>query len=416
MTTDRRRWIVESSWVLLILAIAAALCFARLEDPRRIASSGDSYWFMRQAQIFAGVSPAEASAEASQQLCRDKNRAARDQGRPPDCVTYDQSGISDRYVQIFSTRPGYPLVASVFVRAFGAWRGMMVATVGLAMLAAVLAYLAVWLATGRRFAGFVASVLLLLLPCGFWLTRMLAEGATAVGYFGVLIGVTLIWKRRTYSGLAIATTALFWLFTARSANGLALVLTLLAASILMLLTGFPYRRGALITGGLAAVALAGWLVLSTVLQLPGLNETIQDFATRHFERPDIPDPYTWLYHKNLQYWPRQWPDILVSPWSIFAFLLTVPILFRKLRQTAWVWVISATNGLVLLVAHPAYGEYDRLMMPLWLTVSCAIGWAATLAVSWRPEPAADATPAGAPEPTSKPAPAPAKDRETADLK
>jgi len=402
MAVFRHRWIVESSWILFVLAIAAALCFARLEDPRRISISGDSYWYMRQAQMFAGVSEVEASAEASRQLCRDVNRSARDRDQKPPCVVYDQSGIADRYVQIFSTRPGYPLVASVFVREFGAWRGMMIATVGLAMLAAALAYLAVWLATGRRFAGFVASILLLLLPCGFWLTRMLAEGAAAVGYFGVLIGVMLIWKRRTYSGLAIATAAFVWLFSARSANGLALVLTLLAASVLMLLTRFPYRRGAVITGAFAAVALIGWVVISSVLHLPGLNETIQDFATRHFRNPDIPDPYAWLYRKNLEYWPRQWPDILVSPWSIFAFLFTVPVLFRKLGQVAWVWVIAATNGLVLLLAHPAYGEYDRLMMPLWLTVSCAFGWAAALTVSWRPEPAS-----AEPEPS----PPPAVDRE-----
>jgi hypothetical protein len=68
--------------------------------------------------------------------------------------------------------------------------------------------------------------------------------------------------------------------------------------------------------------------------------------------------------------------------------------------------------LVLLVAHPAYGQYDRLMMPLWLTVSCAIGWAATLAVTWRPEPVGDATPAPAPPP----APSLVKDRERVDLK
>jgi hypothetical protein len=56
-----------------------------------------------------------------------------------------------------------------------------------------------------------------------------------------------------------------------------------------------------------------------------------------------------------------------------------------------VWLISAVNGLVLLVAHPAYGQQDRLMASLWLSVSCAIGWAAALALSWRP--GADAAPA-----------------------
>ena len=188
----------------------------------------------------------------------------------------------------------------------------------------------------------------------------------------------------------------------RSANGLALALTLLAASTLMLLTRFPYRRGALLTGGLGAVALAGWVVVSTALHLPGLNETIQDFASVHFRRPDIPDPYTWLYHKNLMFWPRQGTEkILTSPWPVFAFLLS--------RADPLPQASPDRLGVAHLGgqrADPA-GRTPSLRRvrppdgPLWLTVSCALGWAAALALSWRPGPVADATPAPTP-----PAPAP----------
>ena len=124
------------------------------------------------------------------------------------------------------------------------------------------------------------------------------------------------------------------------------------------------------------VALTAWLIVSARLKLPGLNETIQDFATYHFRVPDILDPYDWLYRKNLWFWPIQWRDIRASPWPIFAFAFAIFVLFRKLGREAWLWVISGTTGLWLLIAHPAYGEYDRLMQPMWITVACAFGWAA----------------------------------------
>ena len=240
----RRLWL-EPVLFALVLGIAAALCYARLSDPRRIASSGDSYYYMRQAQMFAGATEGQATVEASWLMCLDRNRSARRLGQEPACEYYDQSEIPARYVEIFTTRPGYPLLASLFIPRYGTWNGMVMATVLLAMLAALLSYLAVRVATGSRFAGLVASALLLLFPCGFWMTRMLAEGAAAVGYLGVLLGATLIWRARPFSGVTIATLALGWLFTARSANGLAVTLALLSAVVLMLITRFPHWKRAL---------------------------------------------------------------------------------------------------------------------------------------------------------------------------
>lgn len=398
----RRLW-TDSAVIVLVLGIAAALCYARLSDPRRISSSGDSYWYMRQAQMFTGVTPAEASAVASRLVCDDINRSRRASNKVPDCVTYDQSKVAERYIKIFTTRPGYPWFASLLIPRYGVWNGMLAATVLLAMLAALLSYFTVRLAVGSRFAGVVASALLMLFPCGFWMTRMLAEGATAVGYLGVLLGATLVWRARAVSGIAISVLALGWLFTARSANGMALTLALLTAAVAMLITRYPHPARALITGGIGGVGLLAWVITSSRLHLPGLNETIQDFATYHFKIPDIPNPYEWLYEKNLWFWPLQWRDIRASPWGIFAFLFAIVVLFRRLRQEAWLWIISATTGLWLLVAHPAYGEYDRLMQPLWITAACAFGWAAALAVARqprpeRPGPAAEPAPAGPPHP------------------
>ncbi|MEV6631153.1 hypothetical protein AB0M54_10415 [Actinoplanes sp. NPDC051470] len=226
-----RRRLVEAAWVILVIAVAVPLFMLRVDGPQRVAS-GDSYWYMRQAQIFAGVDPVTAAAVARREVCRDINRASRKQGGQAPCVEYDVM-TTPRYAAIFHSRPGYPLFGSPFVAVLGAWRGMMAATLVLALIAVVLAYLAVWLATGRRLAGLVAAIALLLLPSGFWMTRMLVESATLAGCLAVLLGATLTWRGRRLGGLVLAGGGLVWLFPVRSASALAVSLALLAASVIL---------------------------------------------------------------------------------------------------------------------------------------------------------------------------------------
>ena len=377
----RRRGVVEAAWILLVVVIASLLFLARYEDPRRISSSGDSMWYMRQALIFAGKSPDEARIAAARQVCRDINRSQRDQGARPSCTEYRSTGISPRYVAIFDSRPGYPLFAAPFVAVLGPWTGMVAATMLLAVAAAVLAYLAVWLATGLRLAGVFAGGLLFVLPPGFWMTRLLTESGVVAGYLAVILGGMLAWRGRTRLGLSIVTVALVWLFAVRSASGMAIALTLVGASAVALLTRLPQRRGALMTGGVGLLAVALWQVVSSVLRLPGLNDTIQDFATVHFTRPDISGPIGWLIEKNIAYWPEQLADEIPYPEAAIALLFAVVVLVRVMRSAATLWIFTGLTGVAMLVAHPVASEYDRLMLPLWIPVTCALGYAAALAVS-----------------------------------
>jgi drug/metabolite transporter (DMT)-like permease len=50
------------------------------------------------------------------------------------------------------------------------------------------------------------------------------------------------------------------------------------------------------------------------------------------------------------------------------------VLALRLRQVAWLWILLGLTGLVLMVAHPADGEWDRMMLPLWMPISCALGY------------------------------------------
>ncbi|MEE6311761.1 hypothetical protein V1634_33535 [Plantactinospora veratri] len=388
-----------------MIAIAGALCMARYEDPRRIASSGDSYWYMRQAQIFAGTDPATASARSSFQVCRDINRSAKDQNMRPVCRNgYPQQGISPRYTAIFDSRPGYPLFATPFVKIFGVWQGMAIATLIIAVGVGLLSYLAVWLAFGIRLVGVAAAALVYLLPTGYWITRMLADGAMLAGCLAVLIGAMLLWRNR-FSGLPIALAGFGWTFVTKSANGVAMALVLLAASGCALLTRFPNRRGALFTGGLGLATLLGWFAVSAALKLPSLTEAIQDYATNHFSVPDTPEPYTWLWEKNLEWWPGTLQHMVLSPLPLIAVVLATLIFATRTRHLSFLWLGTGLTGLAMLAAKPVDTEYERLMVPVWFPVAAALGYAivAALPARWSGRPTAE----GVALPTQRPAPPPA---------
>ena len=373
----RRRGLTETAWLLLVVVIGTLLFLARYEDPRRIAA-GDSFWYMRQTLIFTGVDPETARLEAAQQMCRDTNRSMRASKATPRCERYTSTGFAPRYVAIFDSRPGYPLFAAPFVATLGLWTGMMAATLVLALIAAVLAYLAVWLASGRRLAGVFAAAILFVLPSGFAMTRMLTESGVLAGYLAVVLGATLLLRGRRL-GLPIVLVALTWLFLVRSASGMAMALTLLAAGVLASF-GREHRRPGLTMAAVGALGVAAWQALSAVLRLPGLNDTIQDYATGHFKlHADVADPIGWLVARNLDFWPQRLAAEVAVPTTIAAFGFAVAVLLVRMRVAAIPWIYTGLTGVLMVVAHPMDSQYDRLMVPLWLPVACAFGCAAALA-------------------------------------
>jgi hypothetical protein len=152
-----------------------------------------------------------------------------------------------------------------------------------------------------------------------------------------------------------------------------------------------------VIGATGLLAVLVWQVLSRVLHLPGLYETIQDFATTHFKaRPDVADPIGWLIERNLGFWPDRLALELAQPVTLAAFLFAGTVLVLRMRAVAALWIFTGLTGVMMLLAHPAGTEYDRLMAPIWLPVAGALGYAAALAVSRRPEPPARPDPVDAP--------------------
>ncbi|MFI1992254.1 hypothetical protein [Actinoplanes sp. NPDC020271] len=437
-----RRRLVEGASILLVVAMAALLFTVRYYGPEK-RTSGDSFWYMRQALIFTGVDAETARKRAEALILEDYNRAGGDR------TTYDTSTAKPRYRAIFDSRPGYPLFAAPFVAVLGPWTGMIAATLVLALVAAVLAYLAVWLASGLRLAGILASVLLFVLPTGFWMSRMLAEAGVVAGMLAVLLGAMLVRRGRLAGGIPLIVAALTWLFAVRSASGMAMSLVLLATGALTLahrasrrrakplvdpasprqakplvdpasprqakplvdpasprqakplvgpasrraeplvdhvsrpgagLVHGGSRRGPALIMGLGGLGVAGWALVSQVLGLPGFDETVQDYATVHFRAPDVADPIHWLIGKNLAFWPSRLSADLTALVKPVVLLAVLSVFVLRMRPVAALWILTGLTGVAMVVAHPVPSQYERLMMPLWIPLAAVLGYAGALAL------------------------------------
>lgn len=366
---------IRGATLLLAAALAAGLCVARMTAPQRLAQP-DTYWYLRQAQVYAGTRLSVAAAVADRLVCADMNRVHRAEGRPANCRHYRVITVP-RYVRIFTTRPGYPLVAAPFVAVLGPWRGIVAVTVLIGAAAGALLYAAVRLAGGSPAGGLLAVTVLYLLPPGFWLSRLLPDGAALAGCTAVVAGTLLAWRGRL-SGLVPVVGGLAWTYACKSANGVAMTLALLAASALAAVTAPGLRRGrglrgVAATAVTAAVALAAWSAVSAAWDLPSLNYTVQDLATRHFATPDIPHPLRYLLRRDLGFWPEEVRELAGRPWVLPIFAAAVVVLVRRLGPRAWPWLLAGLTGPLVAAAHPLQSEFDRLMLPVWLPVAGAAG-------------------------------------------
>ncbi|GAB4049847.1 hypothetical protein [Catellatospora paridis] len=400
--------------LLLLLLAAAALSgllwVVRWESVDRHAYP-DTYWYARQAAMIGGTPEADAERFAAELVCRQRMPSPT---RGQDCLPGTRqwaSGLPPRYQRIFTTRPGYSLVAAPFVQAFGE-RGLIAATALLAVLAGVLAALAVRLLGGGPISSLFATLLLFLLPTGFWLSRLLGEaGATAFALAALCAAIPLLrpgstaaTRRLTAIGMLIALLATA---TTKPATGLLLSLALTVTGAGLVL--WHRRRdgwdaGLLLFTAAAGTATAVWLALSAALHIPGASETLQDKFTMHFTQPDVPDPWTRLAQLNREFWPARlnewWSGGAPSAAStvLAALVIGYAALFRALpARMALVWAAAGATGLLILIAHPIAPEVDRLVLIIWLPVAVGV---AMLMSGRRPETALDPTPeapAGPPE-------------------
>lgn len=333
-------------------------------------ASGDTFWYTRQALQLAGSSRSAATASAA--------RFIVEQGRGASAQSWIQTAdtIDPRYPAIFESRPVYPLVAAALVPILGV--EAMVAAALLAGLAfAVALGLGIRAMTGSYVVGAVGVVVAYALPSGEWLAFLYADGwmlALWVSVIGLAAAFVASGRRPWMIAYALALAVLQ---ETKSANGVVLIVAIAGVAVIAVVLRSEDRRriGQLaMVGSLVVVAQLG---IGMVVGAPGLAVTLQDYFTKHFSVPDVPDPLRMLLRRDASLLPRVLINSLADPRPVAAVAAGLAALAWLRTMTAAMWIAAAAATTLTVLIHPAPSEFPRLLAPIWISV--AVGAAGAVA-------------------------------------
>jgi hypothetical protein len=363
------------------LALAGVVLVVGLSLLRWIAPGIHAYpdttWYVRNALLMRGWDQADADQEAAVVRCSYWVQPALSVANQAECVR-DAGQLlhfPPRYEEIFAARPGYPIILAPLSAMLGR-QGFVVATLMVAVLDAILVMILVRLLGGTSAEQLVAGGAFLLLPSGFWSTRLLSDGTMLAGLLVTMCGAILLQRGTRRAGVALIMVGLGAVFVTKSANlvGLALALLASGAAIAWVSRG-PAKRNGYLLAALSGTALLLAAISGILLGWPGLGASVQDMFTDHFQRPDVSDPWSSLARANLQFWPDMFTQWLHSPVLVLGSLVALAWLAVRLRMASIPVLLAGLSGIPLLVIHPVVTEWDRLLVPIWVPVAVAIGLA-----------------------------------------
>ncbi|WP_327355662.1 hypothetical protein [Streptomyces sp. NBC_01304] len=407
--------------VLRALPLIAAAAFVLLHAFGYPATrfSNDSYRYARQAYEFLGDSPKEAQAKAVEAYCTDtaklvhRNRMLdqlqfRGPGREAeytrDCVAKYKNGLEPndpRYEKIFHTRPAYPLIAAPFVWLLGAKAGLTLVALGFTTLAGYLVYLLLRALRAPPAAAVLGQVLYYVTPLAAWGGRPLTEGPMLSLMTALLLASVWLLQGRVRSG-ALLFTGAFALGLGVKYSSFLVAAPFLAAAViaaLLFVRGVRHRG----TWWLAGLSTGGTLfavVLSKVLGLPGMVDSLQDTFSLHWTRPEIADPWRALARLNFNYWWQWLQKESLAPLLLFLLAVGAWGVWKRSVPVALCVLAMGLTGFATMAAHPLDMEQDRLYVQVWLIA--VIGLPLALERIWQLG-AARAAVSSSSSPTGKPA-------------
>ncbi len=339
----------------VLLALAAVFLVVGLSLLRWLAPGIHAYpdttWYVRTALLMRGWDQADADQEAAFVRCSYWVQPALSFAGQAECVqdTGELLHAPPRYEAIFAARPGYPIILAPLSAMLGR-QGFIVATLMVAVLDGILIMTVVRLLGGSSAEQLVAGGAFLLLPSGFWSTRLLSDGTMLAGLLATLCGAILIQRGTQRAGAALILVGLGAVFVTKSANlvGLALALLASGAAIAWVSRG-PAKRNGYLLAGLSGASLLLAAASGILLGWPGLATSVQDVLTDH----------QWLH----------------SPVLVLGSLGALAWLAFRLRSASIPLLFAGLSGIPLLVVHPVMIEWDRLLVPIWVPVAVAIGLA-----------------------------------------
>ncbi len=372
-------------WVLPVLVTAAFLALQPLTGSGW-AMFPDSYRYAKQAEQILGVPADQAHQDALQAFCATRatqqtwrgswvprsDSPEKQDATATECLQRyagrgDVTTLDPRYQSIFTTRPGYPLLAAPFVAGFGVATGMWLLGFLMAISGGLLCFTVLRLAGLGAVGAAVGQAAYLASPLGWWALQGLGDGLVSICVLGAVAG--LLWARRGAGRAGLVTMAGSWLALAvvRFSSLLLVSAALAAACVVLALTGTRARRAW--TWGAAAVSVAaagGTAAAIPLLGLPGAAVTLQDTFTAHFTAPPVADPWRELWQLNLKFWPAWISDVSASLALLLLAVAGAAALWTWCRELFWAALFLFAAGAAQVAAHPLPQEAERLGLLMWM--------------------------------------------------
>jgi len=388
LKTDLRKRLLAGA-----MLVAALFTLIQAVDYRQNVPSNDTYQYAKQTLRILGDSPQEAVHDAVVMYCQDSGNSAATtstlnyaggsgsgsssySSAYEACLHTYRNGLtpsSPRYLAIFTSRPGYPLLAAPFAAVFGLRFGLWFAAILCTVIGSLLVLVLLRTVGASRWAALGGQVLFLAAPTGYWGSRMLTDGPSLATALLALLGAVWLVKGRTKAGLWALGAGLATGFLVRYSSEQVAALALAVAALLCL-WWVPSSRGRGMKS-VAVVAGGGFVVselASTLLGWPGLSESLQDTFTKHFIRPDVSNPVGRLVRLDLHYW-GYYPVSEQTALLVLVGLIGIAgaLVRRDAVYGIFVSAVAAT-GIAAVVAHPIASQADRLMSPLWVLLALGL--------------------------------------------
>ena len=378
--SDLRKRIIAGA-----LLISAVFTVIQAIDYRQDVPSNDTYQYARQTLRVLGDSQAQAVHGAVVMFCQDSGQSAArsatlDYGAGTTqsayssgyarCLQTYRNGLtpsSPRYLAIFTSRPGYPVLTAPFAAAFGLRFGLWITAMLCTLLASFLVIALLRAAGCTVPVALGGQVLYLAAPTGYWGSRMLTDGPSLATTLLVLLGAWYLVRQKYRLGSSVLAVGFVTGFLIRySSEQLVALFIALAALICLKWVRGTRNRGMVLLAAISGGAFVLSETASTALGWPGLSESLQDTFTRHFIRPDVSNPAGRLVSLDLRFWgyfPVSEPTALL----VGAALIAVAIVLVRRDPVYGVLVIAVSfTGIAAVAAHPLVSQADRLMVPVWL--------------------------------------------------
>ncbi|MFB7217063.1 hypothetical protein [Streptomyces sp. NPDC056227] len=386
-----RSALLGRTWLLPLL-VCAVYALAQLTAGSSWTLFPDSYRYARAAEQQLGATREEAHRTALKAFCTSRaDAAAETRSLDPlagsadaadarasssaACLTRwsdatDITTADERYQSIFSSRPGYPLLAAPFVGALGVLDGMRALGLVLALAGSLMVHGLLRSAGLGRLPAVVGQIAFLVSPLGWWSLQALSEGLVTVCVLGAVWGGVLMARGRRLSGAALFTGALAVCAVTRYSTALLLAALIAAAALASWL--FRRSRHDLLLAGAATGCAAAVALAMKLLALPSSEVTLQDTFTRHFRSPEIPDPWARLTDLNLEYWGHWFAEQAAMPFFLVAAVVSLWVLIRRGGVLGPLACAVTLTGAAQVAAHPLVQEAGRLGVLMWVPVTLGI--------------------------------------------